>query len=198
MHENDSPTRIEDDLQGGEKNTREASSKLYGARPRIYTLLSALPRIFPSLPVSSDLLLHPFSSSSFCYFFFPLSSLPPLVYDEHVARSLHPHLDRLFVASVPKETIFNRRHSYVIIQGVLKQTYRKRNIFLCEKYTVRRMQSFALSRFKNLLGFFAIVEVFSKFHRKVCSFCCPNITIGINFTYDTSRAEINHSATKQL
>lgn len=69
----------------------------YMGRVHVYTLLSALPRIFPSLPVSSDLRLHPFSSSSFCYFFLPL-------YDERASRTVYIHTsDRLFVASVPKD-----------------------------------------------------------------------------------------------
>lgn len=71
----------------------------YMGRVHVYTLLSALPRIFPSLPVSSDLRLHPFSSSSFCYFFLPL-------YDERVAHSLHPHL-RPIICCFRSERLFS-------------------------------------------------------------------------------------------
>lgn len=71
----------------------------YMGRVHVYTLLSVLLKIFPSLPVSSDLRLHPFSSSSFCYFFLPL-------YDERVAHSLHPHL-RPIICCFRSERLFS-------------------------------------------------------------------------------------------
>lgn len=71
----------------------------YMGRVHVYTLLSALPRIFPSLPVSSDPHLHPFSFSSSCYFFLPL-------YDERVAHSLHPHL-RPIICCFRSERLFS-------------------------------------------------------------------------------------------
>lgn len=101
LHENDFSLRIKDDLQGGEK-TGEASSGLYGARPRIHSRISARsPRIFPSLPVSTDLRLHPFSSSSSCYFFLPQ-------YDECTSRTVYIHTSTDYLLLPFRRTIFNR------------------------------------------------------------------------------------------
>lgn len=95
----------------------------YMGRVHVYTLLSALPRIFPSLPVSSDLRLHSFSSSSFCYFFLPL----------HIWRARRaqftstPPTDYLLLPF--RKTIFNRQHFYSNPLYV-KRSYWKRNAHL--------------------------------------------------------------------
>lgn len=96
LHENDFSLRIKDDLQGGEK-TGEASSGLYGARPRIHSRKRALPK---NISISSCLYR---SSLASILVLFLLLFLSPPIWRVNVAHSLHPHLDRLFVASVPKD-----------------------------------------------------------------------------------------------
>jgi len=99
----------------------ERHRRNYMGRVHIYTLLSALPRIFPSLLVSFDLCLHPFSSSSFCYFFLPL-------YDERVAHSLHPHL-RPIICCFRSERLFSTDNIRIQICCI-----RCNSSLVCKKY----------------------------------------------------------------
>jgi len=93
----------------------------YMGRVHVYTLLSAFSRIFPSLSTSSLISTRIHSRP-----------LPPAIssfplHDEHVARRLHPHLDRFYLLLPFRKAIFNRRHSRIVVQAVaLKAVIRKR------------------------------------------------------------------------
>jgi len=99
----------------------ERHGRDYMGRVHVYTLLSALSRIFPSLSMSSLISTRIHSRP-----------LPPAIssfplHDEHVARRLHPHLDRFYLLLPFRKAIFNRRHSRIAVQAVaLKAVIRKR------------------------------------------------------------------------
>jgi len=96
----------------------------YMGRVHVHTLLSGFSRIFPSLSMSSLISTRIHSRP-----------LPPAIssfplHDEHVARRLHPHLDRFYLLLPFRKAIFSRRHSRIAVQAVvLKADYQETRVF---------------------------------------------------------------------
>lgn len=95
----------------------------YMGRVHVHTLLSALPRIFPSLPVSSDLHLRP-SSSSFFYYFFLFPPPPPAVW--RACRAQFISTPRPIICCFRSEGLFSTGDAFICPYSNL--FYVKRNL----------------------------------------------------------------------